>query len=175
MPASEEEVDGGEIEGVRSRFQRAPVRILGTDHVEGLVVPATERGPPDASGRRSMTLVLGSEETIPCDTGIVAAGEKADTERLEEPDFKISSHGWPEGKHADAMTGVEGVFASGGKSVVHAMAAGFRAADDLDAFVAKKLGRAPMPRPDPRGGPRPPSRPEGYDGVRPGNSTQVRS
>ncbi len=70
--------------------------------------------------------------------------------------------GWPEGKQDNCMTDVEGVFATGGRSVVHAMAAGERAAGAIDAYLAKKHGRAPEPRPDPFGGAEAPSLPPGY-------------
>ena len=164
MKATEEEKTGGEIEGVQFVFYRAPKAILGKDHVEGLVVERTEHGPPDAKGRRTLVTVPNSEETIPCDMIIVAVGEVADVSELgPEYDFKFASMGWPEGKHEDWMTGVEGVFATGGRSVVHAMGAGEKAAAAIDAYLAKKHGRKPEPRPDPFGGPTPPPKvPPGY-------------
>jgi len=165
MKATEEEKSGGEIEGVRYVFFRAPKTIVGTDHVEGLVVERTEHGPPDAKGRRSLQVVPNSEETIPCDMIIVAVGEVADVAGFDpDYDFKFASMGWPEGKREGWMTDVEGVFATGGRSVVHAMAAGERAAAAIDAYLAKKHGRAPEPRPDPFGGPKPPQLPPGYGG-----------
>jgi glutamate synthase (NADPH) small chain len=165
MKATEEEKTGGEIEGVKYVFYRAPKAILGTDRVTGLLVERTEHGPPDAQGRRPLVVVPNSEETIECDMIIVAVGEVADVSGFD-PDygFKFASMGWPEGKHEDWMTDVEGVFATGGRSVVHAMAAGERAAAAIDAFLAKKHGRAPEPRPDPFGGSTPPELPTGYGG-----------
>jgi glutamate synthase (NADPH) small chain len=165
MPAGGEEREGGEIEGVRYVYHRAPVRILGTGRVEGLVVQPTQLGPPDASGKPTTLLVPGTEETIPCDTIIVAAGEAAGIAGLPaELDFSLSKHPWPEGKKADWMTDVEGVFATGGKSVVYAMAAGSHVAAAIDAYIARKQNRAPTPRPDPFGGPVPPKAPDGYGG-----------
>jgi glutamate synthase (NADPH/NADH) small chain len=166
MKATEEEKTGGQIEGVRYVFFRAPKAILGTDRVEGLVVERTEPGPPDAKGRRTLRVVPNSNETIPCDMVIVAVGEVADTSGLDpQLDLQFASMGWPEGKREGWMTGVEGVFATGGRSVVHAMAAGERAAAAIDAYLAKKHGRAPEPRPDPFGGPQPPEIPSGYGGA----------
>jgi glutamate synthase (NADPH/NADH) small chain len=165
MPAGEEEVSGGEIEGVRYLFQRTPVEILGEGQVQGLVVQRTELGPPDARGRRAVNLVPNSEETIPCDTVILAVGETADISGLPtELDFTFASMGWPQGKREDWMTDVEGVFATGGRSVVHAMGAGEKAAAAIDAYIAQKKGRAPGRRPDPFGGPVPPELPSGYGG-----------
>ncbi|MGB6443254.1 MAG: FAD-dependent oxidoreductase, partial [Thermoplasmata archaeon] len=165
MKATEEEKVGGEIEGIRFVFFRAPKAILGTERVEGLLVERTEHGPPDAKGRRPLVVVPNSEETIPCDMIIVAVGEVADVSGFD-PDygFKFASMGWPQGARPDWMTDVDGVFATGGRSVVHAMAAGERAASAIDAYLAKKHGRAPAPRPDPFGGPVAPTPPPGYGG-----------
>ncbi len=165
MPAGPEEVEGAENEGVRFLFERAPVEIAGGDRVEGIVVRTSRAGPADSTGRPTATLVPGSDETIPCDTVIVAVGEKADLQGLPtELDFRISSRGWPEGKREDWMTDVEGVFAAGGKSVVYAMAAGTRVAEAIDAYVGRTTGRPPTPRPDPFGGSTPPPLPSGYGG-----------
>jgi len=165
MPAGAEEVSEGSEEGLHFLFQRAPVRILGTKRVEGIVVQATGQGPPDARGRPTAVLVSGTEQTIPCDTVIVAAGEVADlTGMPSELDFKLSPQAWPEGRKPDWMTDVEGVFASGGRSVVYAMAAGTRTAAAIDAFIAKKTGGTSRPRPDPFGRAVLPKLPEGYGG-----------
>jgi glutamate synthase (NADPH/NADH) small chain len=165
MPADQEESGGGALEGVHFLYQRAPVRILGTGNVEGIVVQATRTGPPDARGRATTLLVPDSEETILCDTVIVAVGEKANIAGLSPAlDFNLSSHPWPEGKKEDWMTDVEGVFATGGKSVVYAMGAGTKVAEAIDRYLASKRGRSPTPRPDPFGGPVPPKLPAGYGG-----------
>ncbi|HTT34504.1 MAG TPA: FAD-dependent oxidoreductase [Thermoplasmata archaeon] len=165
MPAGPEEVEGGSTEGVNFLFERSPVRIVGKGQVEGIVVARTQNGPPDARGRPTASLVPGSEETIPCDTVIVAVGERADlSEFPPELGFVIGGSGAPQGPSPDWMTKVEGVFASGGKSVVYAMAAGTRAAEAIEAYIAKKKGRPPRARPDPFGGPEPPGLPPGYGG-----------
>jgi NADPH-dependent glutamate synthase beta subunit-like oxidoreductase len=165
MSADDEEVGGGEIEGVHFLFERSPVRILGSSQVTGLVLQRVQPGPPDARGRPTSVPVPDSEETIACDTVIVAVGEKADLAGLSnELNLSLSAHPWPQGAKADWMTDVEGVFASGGKSVVYAMSAGTAAANAIDAYIAKKKGRAPLRRPDPFGAGAPPSLPVGYGG-----------
>jgi glutamate synthase (NADPH) small chain len=165
MPAGDEEKSESEGEGLHYMFYRAPVRILGSSQVEGIVVQTATAGPPDARGRPTVVLVPGSDQTIPCDTVIVAAGEVGDIAGLpKELDLKLGPQPWPEGKRPDWMTDIEGVFASGGKSVVYAMAAGTRTAEAIDVYVARKTGRAPTPRPDPFGGATPPKLPDGYGG-----------
>ena len=165
LPAGEEEVGGAETEGIRFLFERAPVRVLGSGQVSGLVVRATRAGPADASGRPTLELVPGSDETIACDTVIVAVGETSDLAGLPgELDLKVSPHGFPEGRGPDGRTDVDGVFATGGVSVVYAMSAGSRVAEAIDAYLSAKSGRAPPPRPDPFGrGARAPL-PDGYGG-----------
>jgi len=153
MPADAEEVHGAEQEQIRFQFLRAPVEIVGKGHVEGLVVRSVELGPPDASGRRTPAPVVGSEQTIPCDTVIVAVGQKAEIDGFPAAlDLKFTSQGWPEGKGASHATAVPGVFALGGKSVVYAMGAALEAVAELDAYLAAKRGDRATPRPDPFGG-----------------------
>jgi glutamate synthase (NADPH) small chain len=152
MPADPEEVAGAEHEGIRFLFQKAPVRIVGPGRVEGLVVQSVELGPADAGGRRSPMPVAGSEETIACDTVIVAVGQKADLEGIgAHLDLKITSQGWPEGKNPGFETGVPGVFSAGGRSVVYAMGSATQAAEAIDAYLAAKRGESATPRPDPFG------------------------
>jgi NADPH-dependent glutamate synthase beta subunit-like oxidoreductase len=163
MPAGSEEVEEGGEEGIRFSFERTPVGILGEGQVTGIVVRRVAPGPPDASGRPTTVEVPGSDETIPCDTVLIAVGEKAELDGLPaELDMSPSRHPWPEGKRPGWMTDVEGVFASGGKSVVYAMAAGSKAAEAIDAYLAAKDGRPLTPRPDPFGGPSPAKLPSGY-------------
>lgn len=153
MPADPEEVHGAEQEGIRFLFQKAPVRIVGSGHVEGLVVQAMELGPPDPGGRRTPMPVPGSEETIPCDTVIVAVGQKADLQGFgPELNLKITSQGWPEGKGKGFETAVPGIFSAGGRSVVYAMGTATQAAEAIDTYLAAKRGETPTPRPDPFGG-----------------------
>ncbi|MGP8136102.1 MAG: hypothetical protein ACLQD8_08320, partial [Thermoplasmata archaeon] len=162
----EEEIRETEPEGVEFRWLLSPQRFLGTNHVTGIVFDKMELGPPDESGRRAIRPIEGATETIECDTVIVAVGEKADlTGFPAELKLTIGTKGWPEGSRPDTMTAVDGVFAAGGRSVVHAMAAGTRAAEGIDAYLARKDGRAPTPRPDPFGeGSAPPWIPKGYSG-----------
>jgi glutamate synthase (NADPH/NADH) small chain len=163
MPADPDEIHESEAEGIRFLFQKAPVRITGETHVTGLVVQSIELGPPDAGGRRSPVPVAGSEETIPCDTVIVAVGQKADLAGFgPELGLRITSQGWPEGKGDGFATAVPGIFAAGGRSVVYAMGTAIQAADAIDAYLAQKRGEPAMPRPDPFGGAVPYHLPAGY-------------
>jgi len=153
MPADPEEIHGAEQEGIVFQFLKAPLRIVGNGHVEGLLVQAMELGPPDAGGRRSPVPVVGSETTIACDTVIVAVGQKADLTGFgPELDLKVTSQGWPEGKGKGFETAVPGIFAAGGRSVVYAMGTAMEAANAIDAYLAAKRGETASPRPAPLGG-----------------------
>jgi glutamate synthase (NADPH) small chain len=164
MSAGPEEIHEAEAERITFLFERGPVAIVGDTHVRGIVLEKMQLK-PGPSGRSSVVPVPGSEETIPCDTVIVAVGEKAETKGFpKELDLTFGSQGWPEGKQKDTMTGIEGVFASGGRSVVHAMAAGTRSAEGIVAYLGKKDRKPPMARPDPFGAGNPPHLPKGYGG-----------
>ncbi len=163
-PAGEEEIRETEPEGIDFHWLVAPSKILGTDHVEGAVFQQQELSAPDASGRRAVKPVDGAFLTLEVDTVIMAVGEKADLAGFDPSlGLKIGTKGWPEGGKPGYGTDRAGVFAAGGRSVVHAMAAGTKAAESIDAYLAGLEGRLPMARPDPFGQGSPPPRvPEGY-------------
>jgi len=165
-PAGEEEIRETEPEGIVFRWLLSPLEIRGTDHVEAAVFQKMELAAPDASGRRAVVAVPGATETIECDTVIMAIGEKADLHGFsKELGLKIGNKGWPEGGRPNYATDVAGVFAAGGRSVVHAMAAGTKAAIAMEEYLCAQEGRPVPPRPDPFGeGETPPLYPEGYSG-----------
>ncbi len=163
MPADPEEVHGAETEGIQFLFQRAPIRIVGNGRVEGVVVQRVELGPPDAGGRRTPALVPGSEETLPCDTVVVAVGQLADLSGIDDAlDLRVTSMGWAEGKGERFETGVPGIFAAGGRSVVYAMGNAKSVADAIDAYLCAKRGEQSGPRPNSFGEGEPFHLPAGY-------------
>lgn len=165
MPAGAEELEEADAERVTYLFERSPKAIIGVDRVQGVVFQRTQLSPPGPGGIRSIVPVPDSEETLACDTVIAAVGERSDLSGLApELGLKSRAHAWPEGTNPDTMTGIEGIFASGGKSVVYAMAAGTRSAEAIEAYLAKKDGRSVIPRPDPFAEGRPPAPPKGYTG-----------
>ena len=163
-PAGEEEIRETEPEGIEFHWLLSPVQILGTSRVEGVVFQKMALSAPDASGRRAVRPIAGATETLECDTVIMAIGEKADLTGFSPAlGLKIGNKGWPEGSKADYATDVAGVFAAGGRSVVHAMAAGTKAAEAIDAYLSHLEGRPVLPRGDPfGGGDIPPKVPDGY-------------
>ncbi len=74
MPGSRKEVANAKEEGVRFRWNRQPLEIIGSDKIEAVKVASTKLGEPDAQGRRQPELIPGSEETIHADHVIIAFG-----------------------------------------------------------------------------------------------------
>lgn len=140
MPASEEEIEEAEREGVAIRFLASPTRILGGDgKVTGMECIRMRLGAPDASGRRRPIPIEGSECTMDVDMVIPAIGQAADLSFLPE-EFELTAKGRLEVDPVSLATNVPGVFAggdvvSGPASVIEAIAAGKRAAISIDMYL----------------------------------------
>lgn len=74
MPGSRRDFKNSKEEGVEFLFNRQPVEIVGSTHVEGVKVVQTRLGPPGPRGRRMPETIPGSEEIIPADAVIIAFG-----------------------------------------------------------------------------------------------------
>ena len=141
MPASDEEGRETVDEGARFDFLTSPVRVEGDGKVERLVCQRMELGAPDESGRRKPVPVPDSEFAIPVDDVLMALGQGADLSSIpnaKELGISTDKDGVVFGKDWSGRTEVPDVFVGGGTSVVHAMAAGRRAADAIDAYVMSK-------------------------------------
>jgi NADH-quinone oxidoreductase subunit F len=75
MPATHEEIEGAEEEGVQFHFLVNPVTILGDESVTGVRLQRQRLGDYDSSGRRKPVPVPGSEFDMPCDLLIPAIGQ----------------------------------------------------------------------------------------------------
>ena len=142
MPASEEEVEEAENEGVKINYLAAPVRVLGDGgRVTGLECIRMELGEPDASGRRRPIPVEGSEFVLDTDMLVPAIGQTPDLSCLpEDHKLNISKRGTFEVDPLSMATNIPGVFAcgdavSGPKTVVEAIGAGTRAALAVDRYL----------------------------------------
>jgi len=145
MPASHEEVAETEAEGVKFQYLIAPLRIEGEDgRARRLVCQRMELGAPDESGRRRPVPIPGSEYAMPVDDVVLAIGQVADISGVPNAaDLGIVSdkEGIVAGIDASGRTKLDDVFVGGGTSVVHAMAAGKRAAAAIEERL-QKLGKA---------------------------------
>ena len=141
MPASDEEIRETLDEGVVFDFLTAPVAIEGDNRVERLVCQRMELGPPDGSGRRRPVPIPGSEFAMRVDAVILALGQGADLSGV--PDAKalgisMDRDGVVIGLDASGRTNLPDVWVGGGTSVVHAMAAGRRAAAAMESHIESR-------------------------------------
>nr|CBH36913.1 hypothetical protein containing 4Fe-4S binding domains, pyridine nucleotide-disulphide oxidoreductase related [uncultured archaeon] len=140
MPASREELESLEEEGIKIIFLANPTKILGSSRVEGVECVRMELGPPDDTGRRRPMPVEGTEFVIDVDTVIPAIGQASDLQFLEG-----SGVDTPGGRRIstfeDGRTTVAGIFAggdaaTGAKTVIEAIAAGKRAALSINEYLS---------------------------------------
>jgi len=140
MSAYEFEFELAKSDGVEFHFLSAPVRILGTKHVEAIECVRMHLGAPDKKGKRVAEPVPNSEFQIPVDMVIKAVGQKAEKDFLSQiPELRIENGN----VLVDAMTFqttnrkffAGGDCINGGKEVVNAAADGKRAAHGVDHFV----------------------------------------
>lgn len=147
VPAREEEVHHAEEEGIIFDLLTNPVEILGDSNgrVSGIRCIKMEQGEPDASGRRKPVPIKGSEFEMPVDTVIMAIGTSPN------PLVFVDADGLEQTKHgtavADSATGrtmkhrvwAGGDMVTGAATVISAMGAGKRAAEDINNFLAGKV------------------------------------
>lgn len=141
MPARTEEIERSLEEGVNLVCETTPVRVVGDGRVEGVECIRLGPGEPDESGRARPVPVPNSEFVMPCDTVIIAIGFGVNpTVSRAVPDLKISDKGvvWTDEHLATSKRGVfaGGDIATGGATVILAMAHGRRAAKSIDAYIS---------------------------------------
>jgi len=139
MPASKEELEALEEEGIKIIFLANPTRILGSSRVEKIECIRMELGPPDETGRRRPVPVEGSEFVIDVDTVIPAIGQASDLKFLEGSGVDTPKGRWIS-TLKDGRTTVDGIFAggdaaTGAATVIEAIAAGKRAALSINEYL----------------------------------------
>ncbi|MDD5127304.1 MAG: FAD-dependent oxidoreductase [Dehalococcoidales bacterium] len=141
MPASPEEVEAALDEKIEIVFLAAPLKISRNNGKLNLVCQRMELGEPDASGRRRPVPVKGSEFICEFSTIIGAIGQATDIPAGFQ--VKTSKSGIIEANDDTLATSRTGVWAggdavSGPASVIGAIAAGRKAAGDIDKFLGGK-------------------------------------
>ena len=145
LPARKEEIHHAREEGIAFELLANPLEVIGDDNgkVTGLKCIKMELGEPDASGRRGVRPVEGTEYIIQADTVIMAIGQGANpiisqtTPGLETDDkghIKTDENG---------ATSKPGVFAggdivTGAATVIMAMGAGKKAAEAIEKYLNSK-------------------------------------
>ncbi|MHB8067803.1 MAG: FAD-dependent oxidoreductase [Desulfobaccales bacterium] len=151
MPALSSEVEEARLEGVQFHFLTMPVRILGDNRVEGLLLQKTHLGEPDADGRLCPVPVPDSQFTLAVDTVIPALGQTADFGFFGPGlAFDTATIHRLEADPVTLATKIPGVFAGGDlvtgpRTAVEAFAAGRRGAIAIHSFLQKKPLPADLP------------------------------
>lgn len=145
IPARAEEVHHAEEEGVIFELLTAPVEIMGDDNqrVRALKCIRMELGEPDSSGRRKPVPIPGSEFEIEADMVIFALGTSPNPMVFNEaPHLQRTRHGTvvmkdlEKGRTTVPRVWAGGDIVTGAATVVSAMGAGKRAAEDINRFLA---------------------------------------
>ena len=143
MPASVEEVEQAEEEGVEFSFLAIPTEIRGQGgRVTSLHCLRAELGPPDSSGRRRPIPKEGSEHFYEVDCVIRAIGQRVDYECLSSlEDLRWTRRNTIAADNATTQTNIEGIFSAGDAvlgpaTVVEAIGGGKRAAEAIDRYLS---------------------------------------
>ena len=139
-PAYDYEIDIAKVDGCGFHWLTAPVRVVGDGKVTGLECVRMELTEKDASGRRGVKAVKGSEHVIPCDLVIKALGQTKRVEMLKGvPGLTLDAAGRvvvnANGQTTNAKFFAGGDCINGGKEIVNAAADGKRAAKQINAFL----------------------------------------
>jgi formate dehydrogenase major subunit len=141
MPASNEEIEQAEQEGVKFHFLAAPVKISARNgKADTMECIKMALGEPDSSGRRRPEPIAGSEFTMDVDTVIAAIGQTMEASGFQDEQIKFNRWGYINVNEETTETSMEGVFAggdctSGPATVVEAVAAGKRAATSIIQYL----------------------------------------
>ena len=141
MPASEEEIAEGLVEGIKMHPSLGPKQFVGTNgKLTGLeVINCTSVF--DSQHRFSPTFAAGTEAIIPCDTVILAIGQASDTSFLKPTDgIETTRQGTLKIDPTTLMTTAPGIFAAGDvafgpRLIINAVADGKKAAEEIDKFI----------------------------------------
>jgi NADH-quinone oxidoreductase subunit F len=155
MPAQEAEITAAEREGVKIDYMVAPLEILSDDNrVRAIKLQKMMPGDFDASGRRRPVPGKGGVFTVDIDTVVVAVGQAADTTFLAD-DTGVKINKWSYLQTVGGLstaTGNDRFFAGGDAvtgpgTVIEAIAAGHRAACEIDEAARRAKGEPPYEPP----------------------------
>lgn len=137
MTSTPEEIAEGAEEGILLHAAHSFLRITGTDRVEGVELQKVNRFYFNENRKAVIELEEGTNQVIPVDYVIFAVGQKP--EGTEQMGLELT-HGPYILADANQRTSLEGVYAAGDavtgtKSVIEAIAAGRRAAEQMDLYL----------------------------------------
>ena len=143
MPARREEVENAQEEGIQFKLLTNPKRYIGNEQnwLVGMECYKMELGEPDASGRRRPIVIPGSEFIIEVDLAIAALGTRPNpiipqsTKGLEVTRWGTIVTDETTGRTSKGGVWCGGDMATGAATVISAMGAARRAANDIDAYL----------------------------------------
>src|SRR5215472_8480439 len=141
MPASEEEIHEGLLEGMKLRPSLGPKQFVGkSGKLTGLEVIKC-LSVFDENKRFNPNFEAGTEFVIPCDTVILAIGQASDLSFLKPDDgIETTRQGTLKINPGSLMTTAPGIFAAGDiafgpRLIINAVADGKKAAVEIDKFL----------------------------------------
>ena len=139
MPASDDEIEEAEAEGVKVMYLVSPQEIVGDGNVTGIRLLNYVLGEQDKSKRRRPVEVPGTEFRLTVDTVISAVSQQVTVEAGQ--DLKLTHWGTIETDESTGATNVAGVYAGGDcvrgpQNVISAIADGKRAAVSIDHYIS---------------------------------------
>ncbi len=145
MPAREEEIEHAEQEGVRFHYLAGPVRYVGDEQhwVRQMQCVRMKIGEPDESGRRRPIPMLNSTFLMELDMVVVAVGAGPNKVLFEgAPGLERNARGYIRSFSESGRTSVPKVWAggdivTGAATVILAMGAARKAADDMHAYLSE--------------------------------------
>ena len=142
MPASDEEIEEAEKEGVKFNYLMTPVKILEKDgKVTGVECIKMRLGVHDESGRRRPIPIKGSEFTMDTVMVLPAIGQRPDLPAMIGKDkVEVTDWGTIKADPVRFKTNIEGVFAGGdcvtGPAIlIEAMDMGNKVARSIDYYL----------------------------------------
>jgi len=158
IPVTKDEIFEAKREGVKIIGLRSPVGLV-TDEggaLTGVRFVQNRLGGWREGGRRQAIAIEGSEFVEPCDTLLVAIGQKTVNDYL---DVELELDRWGNAQVGEGgMTSVEGLFAagdyvSGASTVIEAVGHGRQVALGLDSWLMGRVRRKEVVRIEPVEGP----------------------
>jgi len=148
MPAQEEEIKAAEDEGVNIEFLVNPLRFTGDNsHVGKVVCQRMSLGEFDASGRRRPVPLEDDFLTVDADQVIVAIGQATDLAfATQNGDINVSKRSFVKieagmrARASEAMIFAGGDVVTGPDTVIGAIAAGQKAAVEIDTAIRENNG-----------------------------------
>jgi heterodisulfide reductase subunit A-like polyferredoxin len=141
MPASAEEVEQAEEEGVEFNFLVDPIKIIGREgRVKALICKKMRLGESDASGRRRPVPIEGSEYQITVGSVILAIGQALDLDWAPHVGLELTKKDTVKADPVTLATGVKEIFAGGDvvlgpRYAIDAINQGHEGAISIDRFL----------------------------------------